>query len=161
MSANGEQENQIIVRNLRPEDLEQVIAVDAKIGGRRRDEYFKVKLQQNLQETGVKVSLAAEQQGCFVGFLLARVYYGEFGAPEPVAVLDTFCVHPEFNRRGIGSALVEQLRTNLGGLGVRSLNTMVSWDDPNLLVFFQQQGFRPAERFCLDLDLDATAGAPR
>jgi ribosomal protein S18 acetylase RimI-like enzyme len=161
MSGNGEQENQIIIRNLRPQDLEQVIAVDAKIGGHRRDEYFKVKLQQNLQETGVKVSLAAELEGCFVGFLLARVYYGEFGAPEPVAVLDTFCVHPDFKRRGIGSALVEQLRNNLGGLGVGSLQTEVSWDDPALLVFFQQQGFRPAERLCLDLNLASASGARR
>jgi len=36
-------------------------------------------------ETGIKVSLAGELDDCFCGFLLARVYYGEFGAPEPVA----------------------------------------------------------------------------
>jgi len=161
MSGMGEQEETIIIRNLRPEDLEKVIAVDAKIVGRRREEYFKAKLEQNLLETGVKVSLASEFEQCFVGFLLARVYYGEFGAPEPVAVLDTFGVHPEFKRRGIGTALMEQLAKNLRGLGVHSLHTEVSWDDPSLLVFFQQQGFRPAERFCLDLNLGQPDGARR
>ena len=155
----GEQQDRIMVRNLRAEDLEQVVAVDAKNGGKRRDEYFRVKLAQNLAETGVKVSLASELDGCFVGFLLARVYYGEFGAPEPVAVLDTFAVHPEFGRRGIGSALLDQLCKNLNGLGVRSLHTEVSWDDPALLAFFHGQGFHPASRFCLDLDLDDRAGA--
>jgi len=149
----GEQEERIVVRNLRPDDLEQVIAVDAKNGGKRREEYFKVKLAQNLAETGVKVSLAAETDKCFAGFLLARVYYGEFGAAEPVAVLDTFGVHPEFRRQGIGTALLEQLCKNLDGLGVRSLHTEVSWDDPSLLAFFHGQGFHPAPRFCLDLDL--------
>jgi ribosomal protein S18 acetylase RimI-like enzyme len=161
MSGLGEQEQRVIIRSLRPEDLEQVIAVDAKIIGRRREEYFKTKLEQNLLETGVKVSLAAEYEQCFVGFLLARVYYGEFGAPEPVAVLDTFGVHPDFKRRGIGTTLMEQLCKNLGGLGVNSLQTEVNWDDPSLLVFFQRQGFRPAERFCLDLNLDAPVGARR
>jgi ribosomal protein S18 acetylase RimI-like enzyme len=161
MSGLGEQEERVIIRSLRPEDLEQVIAVDAKIIGRRREEYFKTKLEQNLLETGVKVSLAAEYEQCFVGFLLARVYYGEFGAPEPVAVLDTFGVHPDFKRRGIGTTLMEQLCKNLGGLGVNSLQTEVNWDDPSLLVFFQRQGFRPAERFCLDLNLDAPVGARR
>jgi len=155
----GEQEDRVVVRNLRPDDLEQVIAVDEKSGGKRREEYFKVKLAQNLAETGVKVSLAASLEDCFVGFLLARVYYGEFGAPEPAAVLDTFDVHPDFRRQGIGTALLEQLCKNLDGLGVHALRTEVSWDDPTLLAFFHERGFRPAERFCLDLNLDARPGA--
>jgi ribosomal protein S18 acetylase RimI-like enzyme len=151
-----EQEDRVVVRNLSPDDLEQVIAVDAKNGGKRREEYFKVKLAQNLAETGVKISLASESEECFAGFLLARVYYGEFGAPEPVAVLDTFSVHPDFGRRGIGTALLEQLCKNLEGLGVQSLRTEISWDDPSLLTFFHRKGFRPAARFCLDLDLGQT-----
>jgi len=145
--------DKIVVRGLKPEDLEPVIALDAKAVGRRREEYFKLKLKQNLAETGIKVSLAAETDGCFCGFLLARVYYGEFGSPEPVAVLDTFGVHPDFQRQGVGTALMGQLRTNLAGLGVTRLQTEVSWDDPMLLRFFHSQKFRPAERFCLDLDL--------
>lgn len=154
MTSIGEQEDRVVVRNLRPDDLEAVIRVDAKNGGKRRDEYFKVKLAQNLAETGVKISLASELRECFTGFLLARVYYGEFGEPEHVAVLDTFGVHPDFRRRGIGTALLKQLSTNLEVLGVRSLHTEVSWDNPTLLAFFQRSGFRPAERFCLDLKLD-------
>ena len=152
-------DEKVTVRNLRPEDLEAVIRIDAKLTGRRREEFFKLKLQQNLVESGIKVSLAAELDDVFSGFLLARVYYGEFGAPEPVAVLDTFGVHPDFSRQGIGTALLEQLCKNLDGLGVHSLRTEVSWDDPTLLAFFHRRGFRPAERFCLDLNLDARAGA--
>lgn len=155
MTSISEQEDRVVVRNLRPEDFESVVRVDAKNGGKRRDEYFKVKLAQNLAETGVKISLASELQDCFAGFLLARVYYGEFGEPEHVAVLDTFGVHPEFRRRGIGSALLNQLCTNLGVLGVRSLHTEVGWNNPELITFFQRAGFRPADRFCLDLDIGA------
>lgn len=143
----------ILVRNLRPSDLEAVIALDAKNIGRRRDDYFRVKLQQNLAETGIKVSLAGEVDGAFAGFLLARVFYGEFGHTEPAAVLDTIDVHPGFRGRGVGSALLEQLRLNLAGLGVASLRTEVGWDDLTLIGFFQHEGFRPAARLCLDLDL--------
>lgn len=150
MSLDNEQ---VLVRRLRPADLEAVIAVDARITSRRREEYFKVKLAQALADTGIEVSLAAELDGAFVGFLLARVYYGEFGQTEQVAVLDTFGVHPDFSGKGVGKALLRQLRTNLSGLGIRSLRTEVSWDDPALIAFFQHAGFLPAPRFCLDLDL--------
>jgi len=139
------------VRGLKPADLEAVIALDARIVGRRREEFFRIKLQQNLQETGIKVSLAAEMDGIFAGFLLARVYYGEFGTLEPVAVLDTIGAHPDFRGRGVGHALLRQLQMNLHALGVGTLRTEVGWDEPELLRFFQHTGFRPAPRFCLDL----------
>jgi GNAT superfamily N-acetyltransferase len=145
-----------VVRQLRPQDLDAVIALDAKAVGRRREEYFKLKLKQALSDTGIQISLGAELDGIFVGFLLARVYYGEFGAPEPVAVLDTMDVHPDFRGRGVGSDLIDQLRTNLLGLGIRTLQTEVSWQNPGLLAFFQHEGFQPAPRFCLDLDLAKT-----
>lgn len=149
----GEREERVVVRGLKPEDLEPVIGLDAKNTGHRREEYFKLKLQQNLAETGVKVSLAAELDGCFCGFLLARVYYGEFGAPEPGAVLDTLGVHPDFRRQGVGAALMRQLCKNLEGLRVLRLQTEVGWDDPELLGFFHRQGFHMANRLCLDLDV--------
>lgn len=145
------QEVQVVVRGLKPQDMQAVIALDAKTTGRRRDEFFKMKLQQNLAETGIKVSLAAELDGIFCGFLLARVYYGEFGMPEPAAVLDTVDVHPDFRGKGVGHALLEQLRVNLAGLGVPRLSTEVAWEDMQLLGFFHHEGFRPAPRFCLDL----------
>jgi ribosomal protein S18 acetylase RimI-like enzyme len=153
-----EPDGAVLVRNLRTGDLEAVIALDARIVGRRREEYFRVKLQQSLAETGIKVSLAAERGGLFCGFLLARVYYGEFGTMEPVAVLDTLGVHPGFRGGGVGASLLRQLRVNLGGLGVSRLRTEVGWDDLGLLGFFHRQGFRPAPRFCLDLDLTVPPG---
>jgi predicted N-acetyltransferase YhbS len=148
----------VMVRNLRPDDLEAVVALDARNTGRRRDEYFKIKLRQNLEETGIRVSLAAELDDGFVGFLLARVYYGEFGNLEPVAVLDTMDVHPMFRRQGVGAALLGQLHTNLAGLGVPALRTEVSWDDSELLSFFHHTGFRPAQRLCLELALGDSKG---
>jgi len=153
MTSVSEREDRIVVRNLRPDDLEAVIALDARNVGRRRDEFFKVKLQQNLAETGIKVSLAAELDGLFVGFLLARVWYGEFGTMEPVAVLDTVDVHPDFQRQGVGDAMLRQIRLNLSGLGVDRLRTEVGWDNPRLLAFFQREEFQPAPRLCLELDL--------
>ena len=153
MEPMTQEEETVLVRNLRPGDLEAVVALDARNTGRRREEYFRLKLAENLAETGIRISLAAERDEMFLGFLLGRVYYGEFGILEPEAVLDTIGVHPDFRGQGVGSALLRQLHTNLVGLGVPHLRTEVSWDDAELLTFFHHEGFRPAPRFCLELEL--------
>jgi hypothetical protein len=56
----------------------------------------------------------------------------------------------------VASALLDQLRTNLLGLGIGTLQTEVRWDSPDLLSFFQHEGFTIAPRICLDLDLART-----
>ncbi len=145
----------VSIRSLRPGDLEGVITIDAKATGRRRVEYFKLKLQMAMNETGVEVSLAAEIDEMFVGFLIARVYYGDFGIAEPSAVLEVMGVHPDFRGVGVGHALLEQLATNLLGLGVGTVSTEVNWDDPRMIAFLQREGFLPAQRFCLDMDCEA------
>lgn len=45
--------------------------------------------------------------------VLGAVHYGEFGIPEPVAVLDTILVDPLHARRAIVSAMLEELASNL------------------------------------------------
>ena len=69
-------------------------------------------------------------------------------------MLDTLGVHPARRGHGVGRALMRQLCTNLLGLGIRALQTEVGWENQELLAFFHHEGFRPAQRLCLDLDLE-------
>lgn len=144
------------VRNLTTADLGAIVGIDERSVGRRRDQFLGQKLKQALSDTGIAISLAAELDDHVVGFLLARVYYGEFGVMEPAAVLDVIGVHPDYRGRHVAAALIDQLRMNLLGLGIPRLQTEVLWDNSDLLAFFQREGFRLAQRVCLDLDLAAT-----
>jgi ribosomal protein S18 acetylase RimI-like enzyme len=146
----------VLVRNLRAEDTEALIAIDAESVGRRRDRFLGLKVKQAFADTGIAVSLVAELDDHVVGFVLARVYYGEFGVVEPAAVLDVLGVHPDYRGRRVASALIDQLRTNLLGLGIPKLQTEVQWGNTELTSFFQHEGFKLAPRLCLDLDLDRT-----
>jgi len=148
--------DQVVVRSVHMADLDAMVSIDAASTGRRRDRFLEKKLAQALGDTGIAMSLGAEFDGHLVGFLLARVYYGEFGVLEPSAVMDVFGVHPDYRGRHVASALLDQLRTNLLGLGIRTLQTEVRWDSSDLLSFFQHEGFTIAPRICLDLDLART-----
>jgi ribosomal protein S18 acetylase RimI-like enzyme len=148
-----------LIRNLRREDLDAIVGIDEASVGRRRETFLAQKIDQAFSDSSVTISLAAEIDDHVVGFLLARVYYGEFGVVEPAAVLDVLGVHPEYRGRQVGAALIDQLRTNLLGLGIPTLQTEVSWDNLELMAFFQHEGFRIAPRICLDLDLAGTTSA--
>lgn len=156
MSIDAAPRDTFEIRNLEPSDLDAMVAIDARNVGRRREEFFRLKLKQAFADSGIAMSLCAVQDGHVIGFALARVYYGEFGVTERVAVLDVIDIHPEFRGRGAGAALVDQLRTNLLALGIQTLQTEVSWDDQELLAFFRREKFRVAQRLCLDLDLPST-----
>jgi GNAT superfamily N-acetyltransferase len=146
----------VLVRSLQSSDLDAIVAIDAAGTGRRRERFLAQKLTQALGDTGIAMSLAAILDDHVVGFALARLYYGEFGVVEPAAVLDVLGVHPDYRGRHVAAALVDQLRTNLLGLGIRTLQTEVPWSSPDLVTFFQHEGFTIAPRLCLDLDLART-----
>jgi ribosomal protein S18 acetylase RimI-like enzyme len=148
--------DQVLVRTLRQADLDTIVAIDAASVGRRRDRFLALKVTQAFADTGIAASLVAELDDHVVGFVLARVYYGEFGVVEPAAVLDVLGVHPDYRGRRVAAALVDQLRTNLLGLGIPKLQTEVQWSHPELIAFFQHEGFLLAPRLCLDLDLGRT-----
>ncbi len=101
----------------------------------------------------MRVSLGAEVDDLLVGAMLAEVHYGEFGLPEPLAVLDTVLVDRAFAGRGIARAMYEQLVRNLQALRIERLRTEVAWDDHELVAFFGRMGLAPVPRLVLEADL--------
>lgn len=149
---DGERED-LTIRALRREDTPRLVKMDREISGRSRPTWYEQKVDRALRGTDVMISLGAEADGLLVGALLGSVHYGEFGQPEPIAILDTMLVDRGSARQGIGSALLEQLVKNLRGLRISHLRTEVRWDEFELLAFFQKMGFRPVPRIVLELDL--------
>lgn len=147
----------VLVRTMSETDLEAVVAIDARATGRRRPRYFQLMLQRATKQAGLQVSLVAELEGRTAGFLIASLYYGEYGVMEPSASIDAISVDPASRGRQVGHALMRQLRLNLGALHISTLRTEVSWDDSDLMAFFKREGFVPAPRLCLERKLDPTA----
>lgn len=138
--------DRIPVRSMVDTDLPAIIGLDRKITGHDRSLYYKRKLSEVLNESGVRVSLVAEVDGQFAGFVMARVDYGEFGHTANAAVIDTIGVAPAFAHRNVGKALLSQLMANLASLRVERVRTQVAWNAYGLLSFLERAGFRPSQR---------------
>lgn len=134
------------VRPMRPEDLREIVRIDHGITGRDRSGYIAARLAEAMGDSPIRVSLAARQGGAIVGFVMARADLGDFGRTEPVAVVDTIGVDPQYARRGIAHALLAQLLGNLSALQVERVETVVKASELALLGFFQSAGFAPAQR---------------
>ncbi len=141
--------DRVPVRSMRAEDLAAIVAIDRRITGRARPAYFERKLAEVLEESGVRVSLVAERGGELLGFVMARVDYGEFGRAATTAVIDTIGVDPAARGQQVGRALISQLLANLASLRVEVVRTQLRWDDLALLGFLAGCGFRPAQHLAL------------
>ena len=148
----NEVESATVVRTLREEDIDAIADIDASPSGRRRPQYFRSILERSARSP-MQVSLVAEHEGLTAGFLLASVYYGEYGIAEPTASIDAIGVRRQMRGMSIGHELMQQLRSNLAALGVKTFRTEVSWSNFELLGFFRSEGFAPAQRICLELKI--------
>lgn len=141
--------DRVLIRSLKKEDLAAVVRIDGKLTNLDRSAYYDAKFREILIESGIRVSLVAEDGGIVTGFIMARVDFGEFGKVEKTAVIDTIGVHPAYGGSGIGHALLSRLVLNLSTLQVESVLVQVSSENFNLQQFLHARGFGPSQRLVL------------
>ena len=134
------------VRSMTPSDLGEIARIDRRITGADRSRYIAARLDEAMRDSAIRVSLTARLDDAIVGYLMARADLGDFGRTEPVAVIDTIGVDPDYSHRGVGHALLSQLFANLGALRVERVETTVAHRDFGLLGFFYDCGFAPSQR---------------
>ncbi len=145
-------EKKVKIRSLTLKDLPAIIEIDRKVLGKPRPEYWKRKIEVSEFRPPL-ASLVAEIDGKVIGFILGDVSGWEFGVPDNTGMIETVGVDPAYQRRGIARLLTEELIRSFKLNGVQKINTLVEWDDWDLLQFFHTMGFRRGQRINLELDL--------
>jgi predicted N-acetyltransferase YhbS len=143
------------IRPLKRGDLGTIIEIDEKILGGNRKDYWerKLALMNTKASKASKVSLVAEMGGKVVGFILGDVSGWEFGVPDTIGWIDTIGIDPVYQKRGLATALANEVIKNLKAIGVRAVYTLVSWNDWDLLQFFHAMGFTRGDMINLELKI--------
>jgi len=140
------------IRPLKKEDLGAIVEIDEKILEGNRRGYWERKLGL-MNNKASQVSLVADVEGKVVGFILGDVSGWEFGVPDTIGWIDTIGIDPVYQKKGLATALANELINNLKAVGVRTIYTLVSWDDWDLLQFFHAMGFARGDMINLELKI--------
>lgn len=142
---------QRVLRVLKQEDLDAIVAIDELATKQSRREYYERKIASILNKnTNINCSIVCEIDGNVVGFMMGYVFFGEFGISDSTATIDTMGVHPAFQNFGVASEMLDQFMMNMKAAGVKKVYTLVSWDDFALEKFFSRQKFVPSKRINLE-----------
>lgn len=141
------------VRSLRPSDLDAVVAIDRANVGRSRRGFFEKRLAAVKRDPKMFLTLGVDGKKGLAGFIIARVFEGEFGIEEPVASIDAIGVDPRNQGKGYGRALMAGLEAAMRRRDIKDVMSQELWAGGALVGFLAANGFELAPRWVLERPL--------
>lgn len=140
------------IRAVHDQDVESIIALDQKILGEFRPDYWEKKMSFYKGHSSI-TPLIAEIEKKVVGFVMGDTIGWEFGIPNNTGWIDILGVDPDFQRKGIGKALMDEMIANLKKVGVDTIYVLVNWKDWDMLKLLDKVGFVRGNMINLELNV--------
>lgn len=137
----------IVIRPAQSADLPAISALDARLTGASKPEYWRQRLAPELH-----FLVAETDKGAFAGFIAGEVRAWEFGQP-PAGWVFAIQIDPRLRLKGTGSILFEALLARFKAEGVTRVRTLVDRKDHLILSFFRAQGMVAGPSLQLDMDV--------
>ncbi len=137
-------------RRLTRDDLQAVVAIDAALVGRTRNEFFERRLAAALARPEIHAQFGVDGPAGLEGFVLARLLDGEFGSHDTALRLQAIGVSPSAQGHGAGRALMRALEGAARKHGAGALRTTAAWTDHGMLGFLDHHGFSLADSQIID-----------
>jgi GNAT superfamily N-acetyltransferase len=142
------------VRLVQAEDLDRVIAIDTRVTGVEKTDYwYEVFHRYGARSPRQRFFYVADVQGEVEGFVIGEVRDWEFGSP-PCGWVFGITVRAEARLGGIGAELLATICDAFRRAGVTKVRTLLARDDHLILSFFRSQGMMAAPFIPLELDLE-------
>jgi len=143
-------QEKVRVRLMTEGDLDAVVNIDEKVLGEKRFGYWRRKIDFHGEKSEV-TGFVAEFEGRIVGFILGEISGREFRVPATIGWIDTIGIDPAYQRKGLASALLDQVINNFRQRGVETVYTLVNWSSWDLLQFYKKAGFTRGDMINLEL----------
>jgi ribosomal protein S18 acetylase RimI-like enzyme len=129
--------------NIRPmtgSDIHAVLIFDKKISEGRGVLSYK---DMAATDPGgpLDLSFVAEVEGKVIGFLMARLAYLMIPFTE-VCILQGIVIDPDYQGRGIGGKLLDELLDHCHAEGINTIRAIVPQGNKKLSLFVEAHGFR-------------------
>jgi ribosomal protein S18 acetylase RimI-like enzyme len=138
-----ETDSDIRIRPLDELDIDAIVEIDERIGGRYRPEVWERRIGYYLRRDP-EASRVAEVDGKVVGFMLGEVRAGEFGLEEPTGWIEVLGVDPDHRGRAIGRQMAAAMLEHFKEQGAHGVRTLVDEDMEEIRRFFTSIGFEPS-----------------
>ncbi|GAB3717239.1 hypothetical protein GCM10028793_54970 [Nocardiopsis oceani] len=92
------------------------------------------------------MAILAEHDGDLAGYAMVTIRenaQGSWDRGERVAVVQTFAIDPEYKGSGVSSKLLEEVRRQLAGQGIRDIEFSALATASEDINFLEEEGFRP------------------
>jgi flavin-dependent dehydrogenase/ribosomal protein S18 acetylase RimI-like enzyme len=142
----------INVRRMTVRDIDELLRINEKITGKPHAAYYETKAADYIGRSP-DTCLVAEHGGRVVGFVMGDVRGWEFGA-RLAGWLEVLGVDPDYQRRGVSNALLDALFDSFRRTNVSVINTIVNWNDGDLIDYFRAKGFDRGDYVNLVRSLD-------
>ncbi len=146
------------VRRARSADIDQVIALDERITGLAKPDYWRDVFerygQRRLKERFFFVAGPGRQDDTILGYVVGEIRAWEFGS-TPCGWVFALSVDPEARLQHIGERLFEAISEEFRRAGVDKLRTMVARDNPLHMTFFRSQGMMAGPYIQLEKSIEA------
>ncbi len=86
------------------------------------------------------LSFIAEYEGTLVGFILAKMQYSGFPMTG-AGVAFLIEVHPDYQRSGIGTMLINALEKYCASKGINTVRAIIPKNDKRMIKYFVDKGF--------------------
>jgi ribosomal protein S18 acetylase RimI-like enzyme len=136
------------IRPAQASDLKAVSALDARLTGSAKPDYW----QSMLGVPERHLLVAETQKGALAGFIAGEVRAWEFGQPAAGWVF-AIQIEPRLRLKGVGTALFGSLVERFKAAGVTRVRTLVDRKDHLILSFFRAQGMVAGPSLQLDMDV--------
>lgn len=152
-SARASGADAIEIRPVRSRDLDDVIAIDARVTGLEKRAYWQsIHRRYGRDEGHARQFLVAAAGSRVLGFIIGEIRDWEFGSP-PCGWVFAIDVAPGARLGGVGARLLHAICEGFRKEGVRTVRTMLAPDDQLVLSFFRSQGMMAGRFIPLEMAL--------